>query len=167
MFRRALWAVLALALASSTAWAAGSEPATTEEPAAAAPADPWTEKWGDLGDDYKAAKVLIEQEKYAEGIAALEALNKPEDPRVLNWLGFSNRKMGETEKAIGFYTKALTIAPEFTPAHEYLGEAYIQAKDLEKAKAELATIETLCGNQECEEYKDLAESLKKAEAGGS
>ena len=160
MLKLALTAVIALGLASGTAQAAGSETTTTTTEAA--PADPWAAKWGDLGEGYTAAKALIDQEKYAEGIAAMEALNKPEDPRVLNWLGFSHRKLGETDKAIELYTKALTIAPEFTPAREYLGEAYIQAKDLDKAKAELAEIEKLCGNQDCEEYKDLAEALKAA-----
>jgi len=180
--------LLALGLASGAAKAAGSEPATTEEPAAAPAAVPvttvpaavptttapaatssvtttpsvnWTERWGDLGDGYKAARALIEAEKYNEGIAALEALNKPEDPRVLNWVGYSHRKLGNTDQAIGFYTKALTIAPDFTPAHEYLGEAYIQAHDLAKAKVQLATIDQLCG-QDCKEYKELKRSLDKA-----
>jgi tetratricopeptide (TPR) repeat protein len=162
MFKRALTAAIILGLTSGIALAAGSETTTTTEEPAAAATDPWTAKWGNLGEAYTAAKALIDEEKYAEGIAALEALNKPEDPRVLNWLGFSHRKMGETEKAIELYTKALTIAPDFTPAREYLGEAYIQAKDLDKAKAELAEIEKLCGNQDCEEYKDLAEALKAA-----
>jgi tetratricopeptide (TPR) repeat protein len=170
--------LLALGLTSNAALAAGSEPATTEEPAAApaavsvttapavsnsvtaTPAVNWTEKWGDLGADYKAARALIEAKKYNEGIAALEALNKPEDPRVLNWVGYSHRKLGNTDQAIAFYTKALTIAPDFTPAHEYLGEAYIQANDLAKAKVQLATIEQLCG-QDCEEYRDLKKSLDK------
>ena len=58
--------------------------------------------------------------------------------------------------------KALTVAPDFKQAREYLGEAYVQAKDLDKAKAELAEIEKLCGNQECEEYKDLAEAIATA-----
>lgn len=182
---------LALGLASGAAMAAGSEPATTEEPAAAPAADlvttapaatssvtttpsvttttsdtttpsvNWTERWGDLGDGYQAARALIKAEKYNEGIAALEALNKPEDPRVLNWVGYSHRKLGNTDQAIAFYTKALTIAPDFTPAHEYLGEAYIQAHDLAKAKVQLATIDQLCG-QDCKEYKELKRSLDKA-----
>ncbi len=158
MLKLTMTALIVLGLSAGVVLAAGGATKT---------ADPWTEKWGDLGPDYTAAETLVKEEKYAEAITALEALNKPEDPRVLNWLGFSHRKMGETVKAIELYTKALTIAPEFTPAHEYLGEAYIQAKDLEKAKAELATIETLCGNQECEEYKDLKESLDKAATGAS
>jgi tetratricopeptide (TPR) repeat protein len=163
MLKALLAALLVLGASCSDALAAGGA-----DPAAdSAASDPWTAKWGDLGPDYAAAVELVKAEKFSEAITALEALSKPEDPRVLNYLGFSNRKLGNTDKAIEHYTKALSIAPEYTPAREYLGEAYIQAKDLEKAKAELTEIEKLCGNQDCEEYKDLAEDLKKAEAGGS
>ncbi len=172
MLKSAIAILLLLGLTSTAALAAGSEPAITEAPVAAPaiakttlsakPSVDWTKKWGDLGPGYKNAKTLIDAERYAEGIAALEALNKPEDPRVLNWLGYSNRKLGNTDVAIQFYTQALTIAPDFTPAHEYLGEAYIQGHDMPKAKSQLATIEQLCGNQTCKEYRDLKRALDKA-----
>lgn len=181
MLKHTIAFLFTLALMSGPALAAGSEPATTEsapapEPVTIAPAQPsavtttaataptvnWTERWGDLGPDFKAAKQMIEAEQYVEAIAALEALNKLEDPRVLNWIAFSNRKLGNTDEAILLYTRALTIAPDFTPAHEYLGEAYIQANDIAKAKVQLATIEQLCGNQSCKEWKDLNRSLDKA-----
>lgn len=186
MLKSAIALIALLGLLPTLALAAGSEPAITEAPAAAPvapepvaapslsapavakttitakPSVDWTKKWGDLGPGYKAAKTLIDSEQYAEGIAALQALNKPEDPRVLNWLGYSNRKLGNTDVAIQFYTQALTIAPDFTPAHEYLGEAYIQGHDMPKARNQLATIEQLCGNQTCKEYRDLRRALDKA-----
>ncbi|MEZ5923813.1 MAG: tetratricopeptide repeat protein [Hyphomicrobiaceae bacterium] len=175
MLRDIFITFLLLGFTAEAVKAAGSEPSVTEAPAAV-PSPPapavssavpsptavdWTDKWGDLGDGYKAARSLIESERYAEGIAALEALNKPSDPRVLNWLGYAHRKLGHTDQAIAFYTEALSIAPDFTPAHEYLGEAYIQAKDLGKARMQLATIEQICG-QDCKEYGDLKRSLDKA-----
>jgi tetratricopeptide (TPR) repeat protein len=166
MLKSLLASLLVLGLSSSAALAAGGgAKTTTEEPAAAS--DPWTAKWGDLGPDYAAAEALVKSEKFAEAITALEALPKQDDPRIINYLAFSHRKLGATDKAIELYTKALSIAPEFTLAREYLGEAYIQLKDLAKAKEQLAEIEKLCGNQDCEEYKDLAEDLKKAEGGAS
>ena len=160
MLKSLLAACLVLGLSAGVAAAAGTSSDTSTE--AAATPDPFVEKYGDLGPDYVAAEALVKAEKYAEAITALEALNKPEDPRVLNYLGYSHRKIGETDKGIEFYTKALTIAPDFTQAREYLGEAYVQAKDLDKAKGELAEIEKLCGNQDCEEYKDLAEAISAA-----
>lgn len=127
----------------------------------------WKEKWGDLGPKYTAAVDLVEAKKYKEAIKALKALKKPKDPRVLNYLAFSWRKLGDVDKALPLYFLALNIAPEYTPAHEYLGEAYVQIKDFEKARAELAVIEKLCGGQECEEYQDLAEDIQKAVADAS
>lgn len=160
MPHRSLTALALLALLAATpALAAGSSSDTASAPAAA---DPWTARWGDLGAAYQAAVEQAKAGQYAEAIAALTALGKMEDPRVLNWLGFATRKMGKPQEALAFYDKALTIAPDFTPAREYRGEAYIQLKDLDKARAELAEIEKLCGNQTCEEYTDLAEDLAKA-----
>jgi tetratricopeptide (TPR) repeat protein len=194
MLKPTMMAFLALTLASGSALAAGSEPAESAAPATtvtipevssevAAPAttatipeasteavaasDPWSEKWGDLGPKYKAAVALVKKKRFTEAIKALKALKKPKDPRVLNYLGFSHRKIGKIDKALEYYFLALNIAPDFLPAREYLGEAFVQAKDLEKARAELAVIEKLCGNQTCEEYRDLAEDIQKAEAGAS
>lgn len=160
MLKSLLTACLLLGLIGGPALAAD----TATEPAAdaAGTPDPLVAKWGDLGPDYAAAEALVKAEKYPEAIKALEALNKLEDPRVLNYLGYSHRKIGETDKGIEYYQKALTIAPDFTQAREYLGEAYVQAKDLDKAKAELAEIEKLCGNKECEEYEDLDAAIKAA-----
>jgi len=124
--------------------------------------DAWAAKFGDLGPAYIAAVKLAQAAKYDEAIKAFNALNKPDDPRVNNWIGFSLRKQGKVDEAMPFYDKALKAAPDFTPAHEYLGEAYIQMKDLAKAKDQLAQIEKLCGNKTCEEYKDLSEAVAKA-----
>jgi tetratricopeptide (TPR) repeat protein len=135
-------------------------PVTT--PVAATITDDWAKKFGDLGPAYLAAVKLAQSAKYDDAIKAFNALNKPDDPRVLNWIGFSLRKMGNVEAALPYYDKALSKAPDFTPAHEYLGEAYLQMKDATKAKDQLAQIEKLCGNKSCEEYKDLSQSIAKA-----
>ncbi|MFO1169549.1 MAG: tetratricopeptide repeat protein [Hyphomicrobiaceae bacterium] len=161
MLKSLITACVLLGLAGSPALAAGTSSDTSSSDAAATP-DPLVAKYGDLGPDYAAAEALVKAEKYPEAIKALEALNKLEDPRVLNYLGYSHRKIGETDKGIELYLKALTIAPDFVQAREYLGEAYVQAKDVEKAKGELTEIEKLCGNKDCEEYKDLDEAIKAA-----
>jgi len=123
--------------------------------------DLWAAKFGDLGPAYLAAVNLAQSAKYEDAIKAFNGLNKPDDPRVLNWIGFSLRKMGKVDEAMPYYDKALSKAPDFTPAHEYLGEAYLQMKDVAKAKDQLALIEKLCANRACEEYKDLSEAIAK------
>ena len=121
--------------------------------------DLWAQKWGDLGPAYLAAVKLAQDDKYDAAIIAFKALDKPDDPRVLNWIGFSLRKSGKVDEAMPYYDKALAKAPEFTPAHEYLGEAFVQMKNLDKAKEQLAQIEKLCGNRTCEEFKDLSAAI--------
>lgn len=122
----------------------------------------WDEKWGELGDDYKAAVKLSDDGKYAEAFDAFQKLNKPEDPRVLTYLGFTTRKLGNPKDSLVYYDKAISIEPGFAPAREYRGEAYIQLGQIDKAKAELAEIEKICGNTTCEAYTDLAKSLAAA-----
>ena len=154
--------VLILCLSSTMALGAGDTTTkTTAGTATTAIVDVWATKWGDLGPNYLAAVKLAEDARYADAIVAFNALNKGEDPRVLNWIGFSLRKMGIVDEAMPYYDKALSKAPDFTPAHEYLGEAYLQMKSVEKAKDQLAQIEKLCGNKTCEEFKDLSEAIAK------
>ena len=61
---------------------------------------------------------------YERAIEMLHAVKNQADPRVLNYLGYSYRKMGHLEKGIVYYTKALKIDPDFVLAREYLGEGY-------------------------------------------
>jgi len=124
--------------------------------------DDWAKTFGDLGPAYIAAVKLAKANKYPETIKAMQALDKPDDPRVNNWIGYALRKLGKVDEAMPYYDKALKAAPNFTPAHEYLGEAYIQMKDGVKAKDQLAQIEKLCGNKTCEEYKDLSAAIVTA-----
>lgn len=156
--------IVGLMTAPATALAVGDEP----EPAASAKdgysvetASKWTEKWGDLGPAYTAAVKLVRATDYGAAITALKALDKPKDPRVLNYLGFAHRKMGKPQAALPYYRTALEIAPDYTPAREYLGEAYLQLGAPDKAKAELAEIEKLCG-KDCAEYKQLQAAITAA-----
>ncbi len=137
-------------------------PVTPATPVVATITDAWATKFGDLGPAYISAVKLANAAKYDDAIKAFNALNKPDDPRVNNWIGFSLRKQGKVDAAMPYYDKALKAAPDFTPAHEYLGEAYLQMKDMTKAKEQLAQIEKLCGNKTCEEYKDLSAAMKTA-----
>ena len=146
---------------SSTTTTTTSSPTTTTTAATpAAATDPLTARFGDLGPAYESARKLAEDGKYAEAIAALNALGKAEDPRVLNWLGYSTRKMGKAAEALVFYDKALSLAPDFVGAHEYRGEAYVMLGETDKAKAALAEIAKLCGNTTCPEHVALAKAIE-------
>jgi tetratricopeptide (TPR) repeat protein len=77
-----------------------------------------------------------------------------------NWLGYAYRNKGDLNQAFAEYEAALKLDPEHKGAHEYLGEAYVLAKNLPKAKEHLAALEKLCGKA-CPEYQELEAAIDK------
>jgi len=96
---------------------------------------------------------------YDNALAVLDTVTDKNNAEVLTYIGYSHRKMGDVDVGIGFYKQALAIDPKNANTREYLGEGYLSIGKIELARAELATIETLCGNRECEQYEDLANAL--------
>jgi len=69
-----------------------------------------------------AARAEFEAAATAYGKALKLSLNHYE---AANELGYALRKTGEYRKALGAYNFALVIKPDFYPAIEYRGEAYL------------------------------------------
>ena len=97
--------------------------------------------------------------------AAVEWFNRaaqkmPENADVQNNLGYAYRQLGDLDKSFVHYKEALRIDPKHRGAHEYIGEAYLKAKQPEKAAEHLAALEGICGKG-CEEYQDLARAIDK------
>lgn len=114
------------------------------------------QKSGQLDDDniYDAARDLAYHGRYEEAINVLKFANNPNDPRILNYLGYSNRKLGRIEQGLTYYTAALKEDPDYTLVMEYMGEAFLQLGQLDKAREQLAEIEKRCGTG-CREYSML------------
>ncbi|MGL4242096.1 MAG: tetratricopeptide repeat protein [Beijerinckiaceae bacterium] len=112
--------------------------------------------------EYRDAVRHIKAEEFAKAIPILFKLDKayPNEPEVLNWLGFTHRKLKDYPKAKHFYDAALKIEPYYRPALEYQGMWFIETGDIPSAKANLAKLRQICAA--CEETKDLEEALKKA-----
>ncbi|HVE53770.1 MAG TPA: tetratricopeptide repeat protein [Ramlibacter sp.] len=85
----------------------------------------------------------------------------PENADVHNLLGYTYRKRATPDlaKAFDHYRLALKFDPGHKGAHEYIGEAYLMERRLPEAEQHLAALERLCGNRECEEYRDLARAI--------
>ena len=81
-------------------------PVKTSIAAIAPIVDDWAKTFGDLGPAYISAVRLAKADKYQDTIKAMQALNKPDDPRINNWIGYSLRKMGKVDEAMPFYDKA-------------------------------------------------------------
>jgi len=137
---------LAIALPAPSSWSMGSSSdSSSSSPAVTA--------------DYATAKKLVDEGKYRDAIPILDQLvaKNPSDADALNELGFSHRKLGHEQKALTYYLKALSTEPNHLGANEYLGELYLEMKDLPHAEERLAVLEKACTN--CEEYTELKEKI--------
>ena len=71
------------------------------------------------------------------------------------------RKDGMQGKAIHYYRVALTVQPDNLAAISGEGEALLEKGAVEKAKRNLAKLETMCGGN-CREAKELASAIDNA-----
>ena len=94
------------------------------------------------------------------------------DDEAHNRLGFSLRKLGDYERALQHYTRALELNPRHRGALEYLGEAYVEMGRLADARATLDRLQRVCRQTDaaedwasrCEEWRELAEIVDAAGA---
>jgi tetratricopeptide (TPR) repeat protein len=143
-----IFVALALMLHAGTAFGAGSSSSSNNSPPSVA----------DMIDD---AEELIDDEEYNDAIELLEKAHaeEPNNPDILNWLGYSHRKLGDYDTSLEFYMAALAEDQEHLGANEYLGELYLLLNDLPKAEERLAVLAAAC-NSDCEEYEELLEEVE-------
>jgi Flp pilus assembly protein TadD len=111
--------------------------------------------------DWLAGKAAVEAKDWKTAADRLTkaAAAEPLNADIRNWLGFSQRKLGNLEAAFAAYNEALKLNPSHKAAHEYIGEAYVQAGKIDKAEKHLAELQRLCTPIPCEEYKDLKRAI--------
>jgi tetratricopeptide (TPR) repeat protein len=138
-----------------------------DAPAAPA-ADPATTGWNFPSVEegraaYAEAVGLINQERYVEAFAALERTQAAVGPHadVLNYMGFTSRRLGRLDAALGYYREALRLDPYHLGATEYLGELYIQMGELDRARTQLARLDQLCAYG-CAQREELARWIESA-----
>jgi tetratricopeptide (TPR) repeat protein len=112
---------------------------------------------------FETGRALAYSERYDEAIRVLSLAKDKSDPRVLNMLGYSHRKTGQIELALGFYEQSIAQNPNYSLVREYLGEAYIELGMLEKAREQLSEIERICESRSCDEYHQLASLMVKSQ----
>jgi len=181
-----LGAAFVLALTAATALASGSSPAPP--PRSVPPPSEMPSSTGKEAPDSVQAKEnrAAAEELYAKGYAEAQeakqlkrdgkagdakkkfgkAIKKFEsavdrDPayyQAWNMVGYCSRNLGDLKRAFSAYEKCLSIKPDYDEAHEYLGEAYIQSGDLDKAKIELAWLRA----NDSDEADELAEKIDEA-----
>ncbi|HEY6105086.1 MAG TPA: tetratricopeptide repeat protein [Anaeromyxobacteraceae bacterium] len=139
-----------LAAALLAASPLGALAADTPEPEPARPADA----------DLAPARKAIAAKDWAGAIRLLEQVKarQPKDADVHNLLGYAERHRGNLDAAFAHYETALRLDPKHRGAHEYVGEAWLQAGNLAKAEEHLAALARICGTS-CEEYRDLEKGI--------
>jgi tetratricopeptide (TPR) repeat protein len=142
----ALTLVIVTAVASGLAGAAG-DPDPAEVLAGKSP-------------DFAQGQKAVAAKDWNTAIKSFNAADQriPNNADIQNMLGYSYRNAGQLEPAFKHYQRALQINPRHLGVHEYIGEAYLMAKNLPKAEEHLAALKKYCLNI-CEERDDLTKKI--------
>ena len=106
----------------------------------------------------KKEKIDKAKKLYSQAFKKLEKAYSSEkkNPDILNYMGYTSRKIGNFEQAEKFYLTGLSLKPDHNGINEYLGELYVQTNRIDKAKERLDVLK----NCNCEEYKELELIIK-------
>lgn len=108
---------------------------------------------------YQAARQMAYAGKYDDALAMLKRAKNQDDPRILTYYGFANRKLGNTEVAMDFYQRAIAADGNNLLARSYMGQGMVQEGNLEGARMQLVEIRDR-GGKDSYAYKALYEALK-------
>ena len=106
----------------------------------------------------KKEKIEKAKKLYTQAFDKLEKAHKSDkkNPDILNYMGFTSRKVGNFEQAEKFYLKGLSLKPNHNGINEYLGELYVQTNRIDKANERLEILK----NCNCKEYAELELIIK-------
>ena len=109
------------------------------------------------------ARELIGKNDWGSAVTRLESFTRsnPANADGFNLLGYSYRNLKRYDESLVAYKQALKLEPSHRGAHEYIGVAYIQMGQLDKAKEHLNALDKICLFS-CEEYRDLKKAYEEA-----
>tara|TARA_B100000242_G_C42703428_1_gene328991 strand:- start:87 stop:527 length:441 start_codon:yes stop_codon:yes gene_type:complete len=110
------------------------------------------------GNLEKKGKTDKAKKNYTKAFSKLEKALKSDkkNPDILNYMGYTSRKVGKFDQAEKFYLAGLKIKPNHNGINEYLGELYVQTNRIDKANERL----TVLKNCKCKEYDELELIIK-------
>jgi len=121
-------------------------------------ARPEAEKWyHDAFDDIEKAKSALDAKKDKDAQKRFRrALERGEKATALdpsyheawNLVGYAARKLKDYDRAVTSYQRCLKLKPDYAPAREYLGEAYLEMGKIDLAKEQLAAIDPMAAPEE-------------------
>ena len=147
--------IILISLMSQYAYSAGSDSSDDSKSNYYDDAKKLVKKAGKLE---KKEKIDKAKKLYSQAFKKLEKAYSSEkkNPDILNYMGYTSRKIGNFEQAEKFYLTGLSIKPDHNGINEYLGELYVQTNRLDKANERLDVLK----NCDCEEYKELELIIK-------
>lgn len=110
---------------------------------------------------YRAARELAYAGQYDNAIRILKLARNQDDPRILNYLGYANRKAGNVEIGMNYYRKALAKDANYLLARSYYGQGLLLQGDVEGARAQLVEIRDR-GGRDSYAYSSLYDALKRS-----
>ncbi|MCF3641643.1 hypothetical protein LXM94_16850 [Rhizobium sp. TRM95111] len=135
----------------------GKEPETKTDTAPATEEEKKSER---STDDilYEAAREFAYAGQHENAIRALKAASDQNDPRILNYMGYNLRKLGQVELGMRYYQKALAIDSDYILARSYMGQALFEQGDVEGARVQLVEIRDR-GGEGTWAYRALLETI--------
>ena len=79
-----------------------------------------------------------------------------------NLVGYAARKLKDYDRAVAAYERCLKLKPDYAPAREYLGEAYVELGKIDLARQQLAAIDALKAPEEARTLQTAIEAWEKA-----
>ena len=111
----------------------------------------------------KKGKVNKANKRYEKAFKLLLKSNKkkPNNADILNYLGFTTRKLWTFKKGEKYYLEGVAIEPEHIGINEYLGELYVATNRIDLAKERLEILKG-CNCEEYQELKEIIDGTKKS-----
>ena len=147
--------IISICLISQLAHSAGSDSSDDSKSSYFDDAKKLVKRAGKLE---KKEKIDKAKKIYSQAFVKLEKAysSDKKNPDILNYMGYTSRKIGNFEKAEKFYLAGLSIKPDHNGINEYLGELYVQTNQIDKAKERLDVLKD-CN---CDEFKELELIIK-------
>jgi tetratricopeptide (TPR) repeat protein len=111
---------------------------------------------------YETARAFAYAGQYDEALATLKRAENQNDPRILNYYGYTNRKLGNVDVAMDYYKRAIAIDGDYLLARSYMGQGLVQQGDFDGARMQLVEIRDR-GGKDTYAYKALYDALKSGQ----
>ncbi len=147
--------IISICLISQFAYSAGSDDNSNDKSDYYNDAKKLVKRAGKLEKKDKTNKA---KKLYSEAFKKLEKAYSSDksNPDILNYMGYTSRKIGNFKQAEKFYLTGLNIKPDHNGINEYLGELYVQTNRIDKANERLEVLK----NCNCDEFEELELIIK-------